>query len=314
MAGNENVHAFETFKLGGIEFSGFEVPELVPLGGEQAHSVKDFPGGDRQVQSFGYHRRPLTWTGILIGSDALKRHQALETMCDTGKAVTWSFGNQLADVLVTRYHPDLMDRFEIHYALEMVVVQDHAKPVPAQRPDADTQILAGLQKAMAAFDLKSSAWPPVGLSNLYSQWAVDMDWLFPWSELALASLNALVNACEKLEAELDRFIEPLATEATLVSDLEALLAAEEALSGVRVSRMAIGTYLLGRAAPGLWAAGTSVWELGSQLYGDVSRGVDILMGNKLTDPTIKGPTKLTVLPATVSGPTVSSGSNSRQVN
>lgn len=313
MAGSENVHAFETFKLGSIELSGFEVPELVPLGGEQSHAVKDFPGGDRQVQSFGYHRRPLTWSGILVGTDALKRHQALEALCDSGKAVTWSFGNQLADVLVTRYHPDLMDRFEIHYALEMVVIKDHSKPQASQLPDANSQILAGLQKAVAAFDVKTGPWPPVGLSSIFAQWAVDMDWLFPWSDLALDSLNSLTNACQRLEAELDSFIEPLAMEATLVSDLEALLAAEEALSGIRVSRMAIGTYLLGRAAPGMWAAGTSVWELGSRLFGDVSLGIDILTGNNLSDPTINGPTKITVLPSSVLGPTDPSGAFATQV-
>ena len=50
--------AFESFKLGDVELKGFEVPEQLPLGGEQAHAVKDFPGGDRKVQRFGYHRRP----------------------------------------------------------------------------------------------------------------------------------------------------------------------------------------------------------------------------------------------------------------
>lgn len=288
--------AFESFKLGAIELQGFEVPELLPLGGDQAHAIKDFPGGDRQVQSFGYHRRPLTWSGILIGSDALKRHQSLEGLCDSGQTVLWSFGNQLADVLVTRYHPDLVDRFEVHYTLELVIVLDHAKPPPAQLPDANAQILAGLQKAAAAFNLPVGIWPPIGLSSLFALWAVNMDWAFPWTDLALESLNFLTFAAENIEANLEGFIGPLAAEAATISDVQALLSAEEALSGMRISRMAIATFLLGRAAPGLWAAGTSVWDLGSQLYGDVSRGIDILTGNNLADPTIKNPTQITVPP------------------
>jgi hypothetical protein len=297
MADSNPANPFETFKLGDVELQGFEVPELVPLGGDQAHAVKDFPGGDRQVQSFGYHRRPLTWSGLLVGPEALKRHQALEALCDAGQAVLWSFGNQLADVLVTRYHPDLLDRYEIHYSLEMVVVLDHSKPPPPQIPDADTQILAGLQNATTAFEIQVGIWPPVGLSALFAQWAINMDWTHPWSDLALSTLNFLVFAAENLEANLERFIAPLATEAKLIADLEALLAASEALSGVRISRLAIATYLLGRAAPGVWVAGTSVWELGSQLYGDVSKGVDILAGNNLPDPTINQPVKIAVPPS-----------------
>ena len=297
MPEGDNPNAFERFTLGGIELSGFEVPEQVPLGGEQAHSVKDFPGGDRQVQSFGYHRRPLNWTGILVGPEALKRHQALEALCDSGQAVLWSFGYHLADVLVTRYHPDLLDRFEVHYSLEMVVMTDHAKPPPAQVPDANSQILAGLQKAAEAFKVQAGLWPPIGLSGLFAQWAVNMDWLFPWTDLALEALNFLTFAAENIEANLVAFIGPLAAEAATVSDLEALLAAEEALSGVRISRTAIGTFLLGQAAPGIWAAGTSVWDLGSQIYGDASRGVDILTGNNLADPSINSPVQITVPPA-----------------
>lgn len=306
-------NSFEIFKLGDVELTGFEVPELVPLGGDQAHSVKDFSGGDRQVQSFGYHRRPLTWSGILVGPDALKRHQALESLCDAGVAVVWGFGNQLADVLVTRYHPDFLDRFEIHYTLEMVVVLDHAKPPATQVPDANSQILAGLQKASASFNQPVGIWPPIGLSSLFAQWAVNMDWAFPWSDLAIETLNFLTFAAEKLESSLEDFIGPLAAEATTVSDLEALLAAEEALSGIRISRTAIATFLLGQAAPGLWAAGTSVWDLGAQLYGDASRGIDILTGNNLADPAIKAPTQITVPPSFATVPSDPSGAFTPQI-
>lgn len=297
MADSNPANPFETFKLGDVELQGFEVPELVPLGGDQAHAVKDFPGGYRQVQSFGYHRRPLTWSGILVGPEALKRHQALEALCDSGEAVLWSFGNQLADVLVTRYHPDLLDRYEIHYALEMVVIVDHSKPPPAQVPDADTQILAGLQQATAAFDIQAGIWPPIGLSALFAQWAINMDWTHPWSDLAQHTLNFLVFAAQNLEANLERFIDPLAKEAALIADLEALLAASEALSGVRISRLAIATYLLGRGAPGVWVAGTSVWELGSRFYGDAAKGVDILVGNNLRDTAIDRPAQIAVPPS-----------------
>ncbi|MBO9539685.1 hypothetical protein J7643_03735 [bacterium] len=302
MADTNSVNSFETFKLGPLELSGFEVPELIPLGGEQAHAVKDFPGGDRQVQSFGYHRRPLTWSGILVGPEALQRHQALEALCDAGLSVRWSFGNQLADVLITRYHPELLDRFEVHYSLEMIVILDHARPPVAETANANSQILAGLQQAAAAFEVKVGPWPPSSLATLFAQWAVDMDWLFPWTDQALDSLSFLTSACEALEAGLEAFIQPLASDATIVADLEALLAASEALSGVRSSRMAIATHLLGAAAPGIWAAGTSVWELGSRLYGDASRGLDILTGNNLCDPAITAPVQLTIPPQGVSRP------------
>lgn len=296
MAKSESIQAFETFKLGALELSGFEVPELVTLGGDQAHTVKDFPGGDRQVQSFGYHRRPLNWSGILVGPEALKRHQALEAMGDAGKPVPWSFGNQLADVLITRYHADLLDRFEIHYSLDLVVVKDHVKPPPGSLPDANAQILAGLQQASAAITSGKAAWAPAGLSALFAQWAVELDWLFPWTDLAQDSLNQIMTLSRKLETEIERFMGPLILEAKVIADLEALISAEEALAGVRRSRIAIGNYLLGQAVPGVWVAGTNVWNLGSQLYGDISRGLDILVGNSLRDPKISAPTRLTVFP------------------
>ena len=136
------------FSLGGIDFKGFEIPEKLPLGGDQAHSVHDFPGGTRTVQAYGWHRRPLMWSGTLYEDTAFTRSAALEAIAQAGKPVDFVYGGLQLRVLVVRFHPDVIHQYEVHYEIEMVVVdQVQAQTAPAP-VDSNSAILFAMQAAL----------------------------------------------------------------------------------------------------------------------------------------------------------------------
>jgi hypothetical protein len=284
-----------TFKLGNLTLAGFELPEMLPLGGDQAHSVHDFPGGDRSAQVFGYHRRMLSFSGTLLGADALNRSGLLESLVAQGQVVPFQYGGDKADVLPVRYYPDVHNQFEIAYTIELVVVVDHSLPFPTQLPDTDSAILAAIQAAQGhILRPLSSNFPPQWLLTGWSQFSVDLDNTFPWSSLAFDIAQALIAEGQGLETQLESYCQGLRTNALILDDLDRLLDSEEALSGIRMIRMSLDAFFGVSSKSAIWIAATTVFDLASQLYGDATQGMAIAQANGLTDPQITTPTKISI--------------------
>lgn len=79
--------------LGGLIFQSFEIPESFrKLGGKQAHSIREFPGGLRTIRNLGYFPLPLEWSGYLYGPQAFSRAQALAAICAAGSLIQLQYG------------------------------------------------------------------------------------------------------------------------------------------------------------------------------------------------------------------------------
>lgn len=78
--------------LGSMQFQGFEVPEVIEVGGDQAMAIQRMAGGARNIQSMGSDPNKITLAGIFMGPNALARSEALDRMRVAGQTVTLSTG------------------------------------------------------------------------------------------------------------------------------------------------------------------------------------------------------------------------------
>lgn len=84
--------------LGNISFDkGFEGPNgdgegLGDLGSKQKAVVREFPGGIVTAQLYGSFPKQITWSGKLIGGNAMDRSFELQKLCDDGEFIDFSWG------------------------------------------------------------------------------------------------------------------------------------------------------------------------------------------------------------------------------
>lgn len=129
--------------LDGIEFRDFELPEELPIGGEQSVAVHQAIGGKRIVDAMGPNDAPITWSGTLYGPLAERKAQVLDLLRRSGRAVelTWSGFAWL--VVVTSFVARLQGLQRVPYTIECVVVQDLVA-------GAEPEETAALEEALAA--------------------------------------------------------------------------------------------------------------------------------------------------------------------
>jgi hypothetical protein len=137
-----------TLSLGDMTFGAFEVPEVIPWGGEQALTIHKLVGGARVVDAMGRDDAPIEWSGIFMGSTAVDRAQYLNTQRILGQplTLTWSSFNFL--VVIRRFVARYEFEYRIPYEIVLEVVQDNATPtVAGDVPDIDAQLTQDMNTA-----------------------------------------------------------------------------------------------------------------------------------------------------------------------
>ncbi len=160
--------------LGDFSFQNWEVPERInDFGGYQKLVKHDFPGGDIDIQTFGYFPvESIKWSGQfwpddLIISDAgtagqvgpqqasiYDRINGLKAMCRLGNPVNLSFGEHSYSVLIHRFV--VLPELELHqpYEIELVPLQDNnavvGPPVAPNSIAPISQLASGLGNAPGA--------------------------------------------------------------------------------------------------------------------------------------------------------------------
>jgi len=86
----------------------FEGPDgnragLGDLGSKQRARVFEFPGGEISAQLYGSFPKRIEWDGILFGGDAFSRSFELQSLCDNGDFVTFTYGPRHYQGFVEEY-------------------------------------------------------------------------------------------------------------------------------------------------------------------------------------------------------------------
>ncbi len=128
-------------ELGAFKFSGFEVPDKIPFGGDQQAVVHKLVGGARQVDAMGRDDAPLEWSGIFRGDSAQLRALYLDGLRIAGKQQQLRWYGFDFTVIVKTFHADFERFYHIPYKISCLVVADNASPITTIiAPDVDTLI------------------------------------------------------------------------------------------------------------------------------------------------------------------------------
>lgn len=134
--------------LGPVQFQGMEVPENVPVGGQQALAVFKLPGGERVIHAMGRDDDPMKWTGYLSGSNAESRMQTLDALRQSGSVITLAFGQSSYQVVVQSFTASYERQNWIPYSISVVVLADNAAKFGASSPSLLDDLNADLSGAL----------------------------------------------------------------------------------------------------------------------------------------------------------------------
>lgn len=137
-------------QLDDIVFTGYEVPEKIPFGGEHRLTNHKLVGGARTIDRLGPDDRELTWGGRFQSSDASLRARRVDYLRRQGTQVILSWDAFVYLVIVQRFAPDFERFYQIPYEISCLVVQDLTNPV-ATTPQAtiDDLVNGDLAAALA---------------------------------------------------------------------------------------------------------------------------------------------------------------------
>jgi nucleoid-associated protein YgaU len=294
--------------LGDFTFEEFEIPDRIPLGGEQALVVHKLPGGARVVQSMGRDDAPISWSGLMLGPDSLDRARQLDLMRAQGLPLQFQFFGFNYQVKIKSFVPSIERFYRVPFTIELMVVVDNTQGQPQPGEDsADTTIRADTATAVTLADQVGDDQVSAAVDQLNTSVGAVPDFSQA-SPAALAPVSASANAVlaqatitsdgdDVTVASVDT-VGGVATGypvSTSAPAFQAQLAATQRLPVLAslmsvVGRISANVALLGpnTSARRVTQAGGSLFKLAEQEYGDASRWSAIAQANNLTDPVLTG--------------------------
>lgn len=118
-----------TLTLGGVVFTGFEIPESINFGGEQKLAVHKLPGGGRVIDAMGPDDADIRWSGRLRGESSEQRGILLDFMRRRGQKVLLAWSLHRYQVVIRSFEANFQNPFEVPYTLVCTVVRDEAQTV-----------------------------------------------------------------------------------------------------------------------------------------------------------------------------------------
>lgn len=301
--------------LGEFEFMEFEVPQRMVIAGRQKTVQHQLIGGQRIVDVLGTEYEPLTWSGIITGSQAGERVSAIERMRDAGHPVVLTLDDYRFTVVITAFSPVYEFVWRRPYTIEVAVVRNEGCP---DKADALTGALRGL--------IDSDLGLALGLSNiinidavtetvLYLHQAVKQvsDFAHATVEQVQAVVRPLIAARNIIRHELS-VLESAALEITTLGGLTPGYPVSRTVTNLltqldhatRLSALYHLQDVLGRlnrnihtgqTADGVRAvtlSGGNLYQVASEQYGDAAKWTSIAAANQLTDPQLSGIQTLTI--------------------
>jgi len=117
---NSSSSGEDPLKLGGLTIENFAAPDELAIGLQKAFCIHDFPGGERELQIWGEFYKSITWTGLLLGSDAEDRAHQLETFMKRKSSKVLEWRGYRLDVEIVDFVAKILWRNEIEYTIEVV--------------------------------------------------------------------------------------------------------------------------------------------------------------------------------------------------
>lgn len=292
--------------LGDMAFAGFEVPERIPFGGDQALTLHKMVGGKRTIDAMGRDDRPLEWSGLFLGDTALQRALYLDNQRVLGQplVLTWSQLRYL--VVIKSFLPVYEFETRIPYSISCEVAEDQNNPVTVlAAPSIDDQMdsdfgVASLFGGSIGDGPLSSALGVLGtaigavstFANASSSTIGSV--LTPIAtaqsrvETLIAGSVAITQSATTLGGVLPNM--PITQNVGLLATQAAAFGQQPALYGLRnvLGRMNTNLGNVSGSGRTVTTAGGNLYAIASQQYGDPMAWTGIAKANGLTDPVLSG--------------------------
>ncbi|MDY0929139.1 hypothetical protein SOM41_22565 [Enterobacter sp. CFBP8995] len=301
--------------LGDFEFLDFEVPERLALPGRQKTVLHQMIGGKRVIDVLGVEYDPLTWSGIITGSQSGDRVKALERMRDAGEQLTLTLDDYSFTVVITSFMPVYEFIYRRPFTIEVAIVANNASPL---KVDALTGALQGL--------LDSDIGQALGLSDIIDVQTVTdavttvqsaVKQVTDFAHATVEQVQAVVRPIIAAQTIIQQQIAQLEDAASQITTLGGLVpgnpiskTVSNLLSQADQSTRIPALYSLqnvlsrlnknvnsGQTADGVRTvtqSGGSLYQVASDQYGDASLWSSIASANDLTDPQLSGINTLTI--------------------
>jgi hypothetical protein len=119
----------DTLKIGTVSFQIDDLPEGVGMGGDAMLSILKFPGGYRELQSFGVQDRDIQFQGQL-NYTAVKSMQALDKLYATGGVYTVIVGPFTLTAVIAQFYWTYISSANIQYDLTLTPAKSRSLVVP----------------------------------------------------------------------------------------------------------------------------------------------------------------------------------------
>lgn len=295
--------------LGEFEFMEFEVPERIAIPGRQKTVQHQLIGGRRIIDVLGTEYKPLTWSGIITGSQASERVSALERMRDEGRPIILTLDDYRFTVVIISFTPVYEFIWRRPYSIEVAVVSNDGAPA---KVDALTGALQGL--------IDSDLGRALGLANL-----INIDAVTQAVKDLHQAVKMVTDFAHATVVQIQAIVRPLIAARNIIQHELALLeaAAGEITSlgglvpGNPIARTVSNLLLqldhttripslyrlqdvlgrlnknvnAGQTASGVRAvtlSGGNLYQVASEQYGDASLWTSIADANDLSDPQLSG--------------------------
>jgi nucleoid-associated protein YgaU len=117
-------------QLGTFVFDIDDLPDQLPLTSEQMISVYKFPGGVKDIQTFGAFDGPITLTGT-FNYTAQNKVSQLDKMYRSGALYVLKVGSfKSLSVVITKFATTYRSPYAIDYSIELEVL-GNASPAPS---------------------------------------------------------------------------------------------------------------------------------------------------------------------------------------
>lgn len=303
-----------TLQIGDITFASFEVPEGIRFGGSQRLSVKELIGGTRVIDAMGRSERPIEWSGVFTGSDALDRAQRLDGLRIAGLGQDVNWGGLRYKVVIRDFEADYQRFYRIPYHITCEVVQNKTSPLlsvavapidAALQDDFDTAsglggligddalstLLGGLDTAIGAVSSFANAAQSTINSVLLPLGAVQqrVTTLIGASTLTLQNVTTFGGVLPNTpfsQAPLN-----LAAQTSNMLQTNNLFCLRNVLGRMSANLVSINSPQ--RKIP---TAGGNLFQMAQAQYGDATAWTALAQANGITDPFIQGTATIAVPP------------------
>jgi len=312
---------------GTFTFHGYEIPEnLTYLGGEQLLAVHNFPGGIRTVQTLGYFPAKIQFSGWLFAlfgnqvvtsattstlipiefgsganvATALDRMQALKNICNSGAAITLSYGGVDLIGYVENSHFNVRNQFRVSYELSIVVTQDKSQIQNAPNNVSQRQVLQQKANKIAVVQANPSMPYAIGQPlGLFQDGLTAL--LLKYNNATAADFQNVLNLASSVSGAITPFI---TGSNSAVPELQSLaLQTNSAVTGTVNSITAATVTTLAT----IQVANPNLFSISSAVLGDASLAPVIAAANGLTDMQPLGQFTLNLPPPPTVPPTAPGG-------